>query len=134
MPAHRVQVDPDILKRLRAICRALPETREEHAWTGVRWRVRKDTFAHVLVLEGGWPPAYAKAAGRDGPATLLTFRSWDREFDPPEFAAAPFAFQPRRAECAQPLLSYATALPFMGAAVNGIVIERDRTFMCFRLR
>ena len=91
----RVQssISESALTRLRSICLALPEAYEEAAWVGVRWRVRRDTFAHVLRLEDGWPPAYAKAAGQDGPATLLTFRSWDREFDPPEFSAPPF-FRP----------------------------------------
>ena len=37
--------------------------------------VRKKTFAHVLLVDAGWPPAYAKAAGSDGPTTLLMFRS-----------------------------------------------------------
>ena len=89
----RPQVPPPVLDRLSAICGALPEAYEEAAWVGVRWRVRRDTFAHVLMLSDGWPPAYARAAGQDGPACLLTFRSWDREFDPPEFSAAPF-FRP----------------------------------------
>ena len=42
---------------------------------GTRWRIRKRTFAHVLTIEAGWPPAYARAAATDGPCTVLTFRS-----------------------------------------------------------
>ena len=36
--------------------------------------VRKRNFAHVLMIDSGWPPAYAQAAGTDGPACVLTFR------------------------------------------------------------
>ena len=87
----RPQVPPDIVARLRAVCRALPETREETAWIGTRWRVRDKTFAHVLVIAEGWPPAYAQAAGIDG--CVVTFRTLDRQFDPVDFEAPPF-FRP----------------------------------------
>jgi hypothetical protein len=65
---------------------------EEQAWTGTRWRVRGRTFAHVVVIAEGWPGSYASAAGTDGPATVLTFRSSGPELDvlrrvgPPFFA------------------------------------------------
>lgn len=62
------------LEKLRAICLALPDAYEEEAWVGTRWMVRKRNFAHVLHIDGGRPPAYAKAAGNDGPVTVLTFR------------------------------------------------------------
>ncbi|RPI10408.1 MAG: MmcQ/YjbR family DNA-binding protein [Actinobacteria bacterium] len=73
--AEPSDVAPDLVARLRAVCRALPEAYEEQAWVGTRWMVRKKTFAHVLLVDAGWPPAYAKAAGSDGPTTLLMFRS-----------------------------------------------------------
>jgi hypothetical protein len=41
----------------------------------MRWCIRKKNFAHVLMIQGGWPPAYARAAGTDGPACVMTFRS-----------------------------------------------------------
>lgn len=41
---------------------------------GTRWRVRKRTFAHALVIQDGRPQAYAQAAGTDGPACVVTFR------------------------------------------------------------
>jgi hypothetical protein len=63
------------LARLRRACLALPEVIEEAAWTGTRWRIRQHTFAHVLMIASGWPPAYCRVAGSDGPACLLTFRS-----------------------------------------------------------
>jgi len=62
------------LEKLRAICLSLPDAYEEEAWVGVRWMVRKKNFAHVLHIDRGRPPAYAKAAGNDGPVTVLTFR------------------------------------------------------------
>ena len=68
-------VPPEILARLRSMCLALPEAYEEQAWVGTRWRIRKRTFAHVLTIDAGWPPAYARAAATDGPCTVLTFRS-----------------------------------------------------------
>jgi hypothetical protein len=68
-------VPADILGRLRAICAALPESYEEDAWVGRRWRIRQRTFAHALTIVDGTPQAHARAAGTDGPATVLTFRS-----------------------------------------------------------
>jgi YjbR len=86
------EVSPEIISALRTVCLALPEAYEEQAWVGTRWVVRKKTFAHALLVDRGWPPAYAKAAGSEGPATLLTFRSSGpeahalRTIGPPFFA------------------------------------------------
>jgi hypothetical protein len=60
--------------RLGQIALALPDAYEEPAWIGTRWRVRKRTFGHVLPVEDGWPPAYARAADAEGPTVVLTFR------------------------------------------------------------
>ncbi|WP_433384551.1 MmcQ/YjbR family DNA-binding protein [Micromonospora sp. KLBMP9576] len=68
-------VPPELLDRLRAICRELPESYEEPAWVGVRWRVRKRTFAHVLAVDPDHQAAYARAAATDEPTCVLTFRS-----------------------------------------------------------
>jgi hypothetical protein len=68
-------VDPQILAKLRLTCLDLPEAQEETAWAGVRWTVSKKNFAHVVQIERGYPPAYAKAAGTSGPACMLTFRT-----------------------------------------------------------
>ena len=68
-------VPTDLLDSVRSICLALPEVQEQEAWTGIRWRVRDRTFAQVLVIDAGWPPAYARAAGTDGPVSVLMFRS-----------------------------------------------------------
>jgi hypothetical protein len=82
-----------ILDRLRLTCLDLPEANEEAAWVGTRWVVAKKNFAHVLMLAAGWPPAYARAAGSDGPACLLTFRCAQPSVTVPRFARAPF-FRP----------------------------------------
>lgn len=66
---------------VRGICLALPETYEEQAWVGTRWRVRSRTFAHVLEILDGTPPAFARAAGTTGPAHVLIFRSSGIELD-----------------------------------------------------
>ena len=91
--AKRGSVAPETLARLRSICLALPEAIEEPAWVGTRWRVRQQTFAHVLMIEAGWPPAYARAAGSSGPLCVLTFRSPLPELDAYAFAEAPY-FRP----------------------------------------
>jgi hypothetical protein len=62
--------------RERSCCPLLPSRAviEETAWVGTRWMVRKRNFAHVLKIEDGWPPAYARAAASDGPVVVMTFR------------------------------------------------------------
>jgi predicted DNA-binding protein (MmcQ/YjbR family) len=57
---------------------------------GTRWRIRKRTFAHVLTVDAGWPPAYARAAATNGPATVMTFRSSGEELDALRAAGRPF--------------------------------------------
>ena len=79
-----------VLTRLRTICLALPEAHEEEAWVGMRWRIRTKTFAHVLAIRDGWPPAYARAAGTDGPADVLMFRSSGPELDALRAGGHPF--------------------------------------------
>jgi hypothetical protein len=68
-------VPPEILDRLRPICLGLPETYEEAAWVGTRWRIRKRTFAHVLSVDPDHQMAYARAAETDRPVCVLTFHS-----------------------------------------------------------
>lgn len=85
-------VESWIVDRLRAICLEFPEAHEQQAWVGTRWMIRSKNFAHVLVVDAGWPPAYAGAAATEGPATVPTFRSSARR-DAPRFARAPF-FKP----------------------------------------
>jgi YjbR len=75
------EIPRTILAEIRLACQRLPEAYEEHAWVGTRWRIRKQTFAHVVRIEDGWPPAYARAAGTDGPVIVLTFQSSGQELD-----------------------------------------------------
>jgi hypothetical protein len=74
-------VPPEILDRLRSVCLGLPETYEEAAWVGTRWRIRKRTFAHVLTVDPDHQAAYARAAATDQPICVLTFRSSGDEID-----------------------------------------------------
>ena len=70
-----VEVAPDTVAALRSVCLRLPEAYEEPAPVGTRWRIRKRTFAHVLKIDSGCPPVYARAAGDDGAITVIMFRS-----------------------------------------------------------
>lgn len=89
----RLGVPPEIIAKLRLVCLDLPEAREESAWVGTRWVVRKKNFAHVLMIDAGWPPAYARAARSNGPICVLTFRSPSLVLDAPRFERPPF-FRP----------------------------------------
>jgi predicted DNA-binding protein (MmcQ/YjbR family) len=89
MRAHQDASD-EVLDRLRACCLALPEATEERAWVGTRWRIRTKTFAHVVPIEDGWPPAYVRAAGSAGPLTVLTFRADAAAHAALRAAGAPF--------------------------------------------
>lgn len=79
---------------LRAICAGLPETYEEPAWTGVRWRVRTKTFAHVLTVDAAWPPMYARAVQVDAPTFILHFRSPSPELEALRESGHPFFHLP----------------------------------------
>jgi hypothetical protein len=91
--SDRLVVPRDILSKLQSVCLGLPDVYEERAWVGTRWCVRKKNFAHVLMIDGGWPPAYAQAAACAGPACALTFRLSARKLPAPRFTRHPF-FRP----------------------------------------
>jgi hypothetical protein len=74
-------VPPEILDRLRPVCLGLPESYEEPAWVGTRWRIRKRTFAHVLTVDPDRHVAHARATATDHPICVLTFRSPGDEID-----------------------------------------------------
>ena len=67
-------VPPEILARLRPICRSLPDVHEEPAWIGVRWRVRKRTVAHVYTPDPERSPVYARHVVAGEAPTVMTFR------------------------------------------------------------
>jgi hypothetical protein len=74
----------EIVERLRSACGGLPEIYEEEAWTGLRWRVRQRTVAHVRIVRRGQlgqSPAYAIVGDVDGPLCVMTFRSPSPEFE-----------------------------------------------------
>lgn len=68
-------VPPDLLDHLRTICLGFPETYEEPAWTGTRWRIRKRTFVHVLTIDPDHQRADPRAAKTGEPVSLMTFRA-----------------------------------------------------------
>ncbi|MFE6888184.1 MmcQ/YjbR family DNA-binding protein [Streptomyces sp. NPDC057694] len=67
-------VPPEILNRLRPICRQLPETYEEPAWIGVRWRIRTRTFAHVYTPDTERSSVYAPYVTAGQELVVMTFR------------------------------------------------------------
>jgi hypothetical protein len=67
-------VPPEILDRLRPICRRLPEAYEEPAWIGVRWRIRTRTVAHVYQPRPDRQPFYAGHLIAGEAPTVMTFR------------------------------------------------------------
>lgn len=91
--AEHPDVADDVLRELRAICLALPESYQEQAWRGVRWRIRARTFAHVLTIDAGESSAYVRAARPDDDMTLLTFRCPTDEIDALVRSGHPF-FKP----------------------------------------
>ncbi len=93
MPPGATEVPPEIVARLRTRCLALPEAYEEEAWVGTRWMIRKKNFAHILRIDAGWPPAYARAADSEGPLTVMTFRAAGPELEVLRDAGPPF-FKP----------------------------------------
>ena len=86
-------VSQDVIDKLGDICLALPEVTEEQAWVGQRWMVRKKNFAHVLIVDKGYPPTYArvaKVAKTDAAICVLTFRTPDEAHAYSEYAQPPY--------------------------------------------
>ncbi len=89
----RIEPSGDVVTRVASTALALPDAYEEDAWTGVRWRVRNKTFAHVLVAQEGYTSAYRDMTGVREPTTVLTFRSTGDELLALTHAGPPF-YQP----------------------------------------
>lgn len=85
-----MQVQRIVVEKLRTHCLALPEAFEEPAWVGTRWMIRTHNFAHVLMIQDGSPPAYARAAATDGPVCVLTFRCPVEELEAFRHLGAPY--------------------------------------------
>jgi hypothetical protein len=75
----RIQPDAEVVARLGATALALPEAYEEDAWTGIRWRIRARTFAHVMVAQPGYESSFRDITGIADPTTVLTFRATGEE-------------------------------------------------------
>ncbi|MET9224529.1 MmcQ/YjbR family DNA-binding protein [Lentzea sp. NPDC003310] len=92
--SDRADVPSAVLAELRKICAGLPESYEEPAWVGTRWRVRQRTIAHVFTAQPGATGAFSRAASLTAPAVVMTFRADGEEFEalvnggPPFFRAA----------------------------------------------
>jgi len=86
----RIEPSRDVVERLGSTALALPDAYEEDAWTGIRWRVRSKTFAHVLVAQEGYTSAYRDVTGVTEPTTVLTFRSSGDELSALVNAGPPF--------------------------------------------
>lgn len=74
-------VPDDVEMRMRELCLELPDAYEERAWVGIRWRVRKRTFAHVLGVE----------MDSMGAKVVLAFRSAGEELEMLRHAGHPFS-------------------------------------------
>ena len=59
VPKPRIEPESEVVARVGATALALPAAYEEDAWTGVRWRIRGRTFAHVLVAQEGYESSSA---------------------------------------------------------------------------
>jgi predicted DNA-binding protein (MmcQ/YjbR family) len=87
---ERIEPEAEVVARLGAIALALPETVEEDAWTGVRWRVRGKTFAHVMVAQTGFESSFRDITGVTDPTTVLTFHATGEELLALVHAGLPF--------------------------------------------
>ncbi|WP_370249547.1 MmcQ/YjbR family DNA-binding protein [Nocardioides sp.] len=90
----RLEPDPAIVERLRALCGPLPDVVEEEAWTGVRWSVRRRTFAHVMVAQEGYVAGRHVAGFRALPATVLTVHAEGADLMTLQAVGPPFHDQP----------------------------------------
>ncbi len=78
MVRGRPEPDPRFVRRVAEAALSLPGAHEEDAWTGVRWRVRQRTFAHVVALHHA--DAVERLSITDGrTVTVVTLRSAGEE-------------------------------------------------------
>jgi hypothetical protein len=91
--ADRIEPTEEVVRRVAATAASLPEAYEEEAWTGVRWRIRQKTFAHVMVAQPGYESSYRDITGDPTVRTVLTFRAVGDELLALTHAGWPF-YQP----------------------------------------
>jgi hypothetical protein len=87
---ERIEPEPDVVRRIGAVAGRLPEVVEEDAWTGVRWRIRQKTFAHVMVAQPGYESSYRDITGDASIRTVLTFHATGDELLALTHAGLPF--------------------------------------------
>ena len=87
---RRIEPSAEVVARLESIVAGLPELVEEDAWTGVRWRIRQKTIAHVMVAQPGYESAYREVTGDPAIRTVLTFRASGEELLALSHAGLPF--------------------------------------------
>ena len=76
-----VDLEPALVARVAGICLALPESYEQDAWIGVRWRIRQRTFAHLAHVDPSGGSVFGLAARLGSPADVVTFRSCGEELE-----------------------------------------------------
>jgi hypothetical protein len=87
---RRIEPTSHVVRRVAAAAAGLPEAYEEDAWTGVRWRIRARTFAHVMVAQEGYESSYRDITGDPSPQTVLTFHAGGDELLALTHAGPPF--------------------------------------------
>ncbi|HEY7722164.1 MAG TPA: MmcQ/YjbR family DNA-binding protein [Pedococcus sp.] len=87
-------LSPATVARVGAICLALPEAHEEDAWRGVRWRIRRRTFAHLARVDPADGSVFSRAAPVPHAVDALTFRSSGEELEALVKTGYPF-YKPR---------------------------------------
>ncbi len=91
MAERRPEPPEEYVLRVGAVARGLPDAVEEEAWTGLRWRIRGQTFAHVMV------PRAEHLEQMGGPRELLPtlrVRSAGEEFETLRHLGLPYLVHP----------------------------------------
>jgi hypothetical protein len=86
----RIEPDAEVVARLGMTALALPQAYEVDAWTGIRWRIRTKTFAHVMVAQAGYESSFRDVTGVADPTTILTFRATGDELLALSHSGPPF--------------------------------------------
>jgi predicted DNA-binding protein (MmcQ/YjbR family) len=74
-------LSPAVVARIGEICLGLPESVEQDAWRGVRWRIRQRTFAHVAQVDPADGSVFSRAAPVPHAVDVVTFRSSGEELE-----------------------------------------------------
>src|SRR5690349_5677288 len=127
-------VPPEILGRLRPICRGLPEAYEEPAWIGVRWRIRQRTIAHVYEPDAERFPEYAPHVGAIREPVVMTFRVPFEDLDGLLAGGFPFFRAPWGRNVAAVVLGAHTDWTEIAELVTDSYREMAPKFLAARLR